>query len=101
MISQGTSAQELEASVITQFNDMLASSLENFISSNPGSVGKIVDTQAPFLAVINNPTAYGAANATCFDSDGVTCVWWNNYHPGQAIQKLVAEAVASAWSSFF
>lgn len=101
MISQGTSATQLEATVITQFNSMLASSLTSFLNANPGSVGKIIDTQAPFLTAINNPTAYGAADATCFAADGTSCLWWNNYHPGQAIHKLVAQAVAAGWSSFF
>lgn len=56
-----------------------------------------VDTQAPFNTAINNPTAYGAPNAVCYNANGVSCLWWNNYHPGQAIQKLVAQAAIAAW----
>src|SRR5690348_11349985 len=101
MLSQSASAQQLEASVITQYNNALASNLASFLQSNPGAVGKIVDTGAAFNKVINNPTAYGAADATCYNSDGVSCVWWNNYHPALAVHKVVAEAVAEAWKGSF
>jgi len=52
---------------------------------------------------VDNPTAFGAnsTGATCFDSDGSTCLWWNNYHPGLAIQKLVGAAVAESWKGSF
>lgn len=101
MLGQSASAQQLEASVITQYNDALASNLASFLQSHPGAVGKIVDTGAAFNKVINNPTAYGAADATCYNSDGVSCVWWNNYHPALAVHKVVAEAVAEAWKGSF
>lgn len=28
-------------------------------------------------------------------------LWFNNYHPGVQIQRLVAAAVARSWSGFF
>lgn len=101
MLAESTADQDLEATVITQYNDLLVSNLASFVESNSGSTGVVVDTQAPFNTVINDPTAYGAANATCYDDDGTTCVWWNNYHPAMAIHKLVAEAVAAAFSGTF
>jgi hypothetical protein len=57
--------------------------------------------------VLDNPTAYGYANSSvgsCYDSDGSTCVWWNNYHPGYVYHNLQANdmvphlaALGSAW----
>jgi hypothetical protein len=38
--------------------------------------------------------------ATCFNNDGHTCLWWNNYHPGVKIQNAVAHAVAETVDFF-
>jgi phospholipase/lecithinase/hemolysin len=86
---------------IDEYNTELAARLAAFSSKNTGVTAKIVDTAAPFNKAINNPTAYGAPNATCYNSDGTSCLWFNNYHPGIAINKLVAEAVAEAWEGSF
>lgn len=90
-----------EASIITEYNDALASGLANFSSANSGVTAKLIDTSIPFQTAIDNPTAYGAPNATCYNSDGTSCLWYNDYHPGIAINKLVAEAVATAWEGIF
>lgn len=63
---------------------LVATNLANFTSVNTGVTAKLVNTTTAFQAVIDDPTTYGAANATCFDDDGTTCVWWNNYHPALA-----------------
>lgn len=86
-----------EASLVTAlatYNDFLASKLTTFTAENSGVSSWIVNTSIPFYEAINNPTAYGAPNNTCYDDDGVSCLWFNNYHPGIAIQGLVADAVA-------
>lgn len=101
MISQGSSSQSSEATAITLWNQELTTKVATFKSNNAGSTTWIYDTQTPFNTAISNPTSYGATDATCYNSDGTTCLWWNNYHPGQAIQKLVAEGVASALSGTF
>lgn len=83
----------------------LTSYASNFQTTNDGSSVWIVDTHSIFLMALNDPNAYGAANASCFDADGTTCLWWNNYHPAEAIHKLVAEQIVStlqsAGSDFF
>lgn len=94
MLDEGAAADAQEAAAITQYNNLLATNLANFTSSHTGVTAKIVNTTTAFQTVIDNPTAYGAANATCFDDDGSTCVWWNNYHPGLASKSLVAESSA-------
>jgi phospholipase/lecithinase/hemolysin len=40
--------------------------------------------------ILNNPQTYGFPNATCINDDGTSCLWWNNYHPGQKYHKLQA-----------
>jgi phospholipase/lecithinase/hemolysin len=101
MLAEAASSQTLEAQTIATFNSELASSAASFASANSGTKYWVYDTQVPFNTAINNPTAYGAADATCYNSDGVTCLWWNNYHPGQAIQTLVAKGVAAALKGTF
>jgi phospholipase/lecithinase/hemolysin len=101
MLSQGTSATTAEAAVIAKYNNLMATYLVNFKSKNSGVTATIVDTQAPFNKALDNPTAYGAPNATCYNSDGTSCLWFNDYHPGIAIQDLTAQAVASALKGSF
>lgn len=117
MLGQSSSAQSLEASVISQYNSLVRSKASAFKSANPGTTIWVVDTQLPFSTALNNPMAYGAPNNSCYNSNGVSCLWWvslllkwgiswllyrwNNYHPGMAIQKLVAQAVVAALKGTF
>jgi hypothetical protein len=79
-----------EAPSISVFNTQLANVILNFSSTHSDAVIASVDTQTPFNTALSNPTVYGAPDATCYNANGVSCLWWNNYHPGQVIQKLVA-----------
>lgn len=101
MLQQASSARDAEATVIANYNKVLASSLAKFTSANSGVTAKIVDTTTPFMTAIKNPTAYGSPDATCYNADGKSCLWFNDYHPGYAINELVAQAVASAWKGSF
>ncbi|KAF3013731.1 hypothetical protein E8E14_006402 [Neopestalotiopsis sp. 37M] len=94
MLENDASSEASLVSAISTYNDFVSSKLDTFKSANSDVTTWIVDTSAPFYEAINNPTAYGAPNATCFNADGTSCLWFNNYHPGIAIQGLVAEAVA-------
>lgn len=87
---------------IETYNTDLVSNFATFKSSYSGVTGTVFNTSDAFWTVIDNPTAYGASSdTTCSNTDGTTCVWYDNYHPGQAIQKLVAEGLVSALSGIF
>ncbi|KAJ4415804.1 hormone-sensitive lipase HSL [Neurospora sp. IMI 360204] len=101
MIGEGATTVATQKVAIAKYNSLLASRLEAFLEVNCDATGKVVDTVAPFETAIKNPTTYGAPDATCFNEDGVSCLWFNNYHPGVQIQKLVAQAVKSAFTGTF
>ncbi|KAF2263939.1 carbohydrate esterase family 16 protein [Lojkania enalia] len=101
VMRQSKAAQELEASVIEQFNTALADRTSKFLGSHPGAKVVIVNTRTPFDAAINDPTKYGATNAICYNSNGKTCLWHDDYHPGLEIHRLVAEAVVQSWDGSF
>ncbi|TEY68313.1 hypothetical protein BOTCAL_0120g00100 [Botryotinia calthae] len=101
MLAYGDSVTSSEASVISAYNTELSARVSAFKTANSGITTYVFDTQVPFNTALNAPATYGATNATCFDADGMTCLWWNNFHPGQAIQKLVAEGVAGQVSGEF
>jgi phospholipase/lecithinase/hemolysin len=101
MLDESADARSQERTVIEEYNSLLASRLAAFKAANSGVTGVIIDTSVPFNTAIANPTAYGAPNATCYNADGASCLWFNNYHPGIAINKLVAEDVAKAWKGSF
>jgi phospholipase/lecithinase/hemolysin len=81
---------------INSYNSGLASRLASFKSSNSGvNIAVVVDTSIAFDTATANPNKYGAPNASCENSNGVSCLWWDQLHPGQQIQKLFASTVAS------
>lgn len=86
---------------ITNWNGQLATRAAAFVAANAGANVTLVDTQAPWQKAIANPTAYGATDATCVNANGKSCLWFNTYHPAQAIHKLVAQAVADAFAGTF
>ncbi|KAB8299288.1 hypothetical protein EYC80_001366 [Monilinia laxa] len=100
-ISQGTAVQASLETAILQYNAAIVSRVAEFKAANAGSTVWVYDTQTPFLAAISNPTVYGSADATCINSDGVSCLWWNNYHPGQIIHKLIAQGLAALLKGTF
>jgi phospholipase/lecithinase/hemolysin len=93
--AEGSATQTQEGAAVTHYNGLLTAAAASFKSANSGSTVYVYDTTTPFMTAIDNPTAYGAPDSTCYNADGVSCLWWNNYHPGQAIHKLVAEGVAA------
>jgi phospholipase/lecithinase/hemolysin len=88
-------------SAISNWNAQLPTRVASFKTANPEANVTIVDTSPPWEAALANPKAYGAPDATCTNSNGKSCLWFNSYHPGTAIQKLVAQAVAAALNGTF
>ncbi|KAK6200653.1 hypothetical protein LQW54_009696 [Pestalotiopsis sp. IQ-011] len=86
---------------ITAYDDALDTRLETFKSANSAVTAQLIATEASFEAVLSDPTAYGATDATCSNTDGTTCVWYDGYHAGQAIHRLVAQAFAEALTGTF
>ncbi|KAK4223487.1 hypothetical protein QBC38DRAFT_516820 [Podospora fimiseda] len=101
MIDQGEWVTETEAASIAKYNAAITAHLAAFTEANPGVVAKIVDTAVPFNTALDNPTEYGSPDATCYNGDGRSCLWFNDYHPGIEINRLVASAVADAWRGPF
>ncbi|OIW22997.1 hypothetical protein CONLIGDRAFT_687074 [Coniochaeta ligniaria NRRL 30616] len=88
-------------SAITLWNSQLLTRVTAFLTSSPEANITLVDTQEPWNTVIADPKSYGAPDATCVNANGKSCLWYNSYHPGQAIHKVVAQAVASALKGSF
>lgn len=61
-----------------QYNAALKERVERFAKANKGVEVKVVETTGPFMEAIEDPKAYGAENATCFDESGTKCLWWND-----------------------
>lgn len=41
--------------------------------------------------ILDDPAEYGYQDATCMNTDGSSCVWWNNLHPGWKYHQHQAE----------
>jgi phospholipase/lecithinase/hemolysin len=101
MIERGSEVVAQETAAVEKYNSLLATYLSRFLSSNTHSRAKLIHTRRPFDTAINNPTAYGAPNATCVNWDGTSCLWRDPYHPGVAIQNLTAQHVLTELEGWF
>lgn len=95
LLAENTTAQGTTAYAVSSFNQLLTQGAERFNKCNKDTNAILFNTTPSFNEALDNPTAYGAPDATCYSGDGVSCLWWNDFHPGQAIHKLVAGAVAN------
>ncbi|KAJ4387613.1 hypothetical protein N0V93_008209 [Gnomoniopsis smithogilvyi] len=91
--------QDTEKTLIGDLNDRYLARLAEFEEDNVDASVWTLNTTTVFDLALDNPTAYGSPDATCYDGDGTSCLWWNDLHPGQAIQNLVAQAVKNITSS--
>ncbi|KAH8647831.1 hypothetical protein BX600DRAFT_389368 [Xylariales sp. PMI_506] len=99
IMAYGESVEDEVATAIEYYNSLMTSNLKSFNANNSGVSSWIADTWTAFNAALDDPTAYGADNATCYSSDGTSCLWYNDYHPAEAIHKLVAQLVAETVGS--
>ncbi|KAK3314304.1 GDSL lipase/esterase [Apodospora peruviana] len=86
---------------VNSFNSQLATRLATFATQNANVTAVVVESAGPINAAISNPKQYQASDATCQNRNGKSCLWWDNLHPGTAIHKLLAEAVATAFKGSF
>ena len=77
---------------ITAFNQVLRNQAHAFLSAHSGSKISFLNTTQPFSTVLDNPEQHGARSATCWNSDGHSCLWTNGEHPAVAIHQAVSEA---------
>ncbi|RYP12958.1 hypothetical protein DL767_010984 [Monosporascus sp. MG133] len=101
MIGQSQIDLKQLRSDINTYNSDIAQRLAAFKSANRGVTAQVFNTAPYFEVAMNNPKAYGAPDATCINWDGVSCLWHDNYHPGLAIHKLVAQGFVDALTGSF
>lgn len=91
------------SSAIGIYNSLITRTLTSFQSLHPESSFTFVNTTGVFLEALANPEKYGAGKdgATCLNVDGKSCLWWDFFHPGLAIQRGMAEEVVRALKGVF
>ena len=92
---QSSNTQVKEGEAVARYNGLLGRGVEAFKGNNSGVMTWVFDTTVAFETAIKDPKSFGAKDASCYNKDGITCLWFNDYHPGQAIHKLVAQGVAA------
>lgn len=95
MLAQPADSQTQIHAAVDLYNQLLSSHLDAFKKNNTGVTAYLYDTTVPFNQAIANPTAYGSPDATCYNGDGKSCLWFNDYHPGLAINLLIAQGIAT------
>ncbi|OQD71930.1 hypothetical protein PENPOL_c001G04883 [Penicillium polonicum] len=90
VINEGPEAVKTYATWVKAYNDGLQSMIDDFKLSHNDTTIVLYDTWSFMLRILDDPQTYGFPNATCFDDNGTSCIWWNHYHPGQNYHKLQA-----------
>lgn len=97
--ANATTEQDAVRGAIADLNERYLARLAQFEADNADATFWTLNTTTVFDLALDDPTAYGAPDATCYSGDGTSCLWFNDLHPGQAIQNLVAEAVKNVTAS--
>ncbi|CAG8033681.1 unnamed protein product [Penicillium olsonii] len=89
-LAQGTDVVDAHAAWVTSYNNGLEEMIDDFKSNHSGTTTVLYDSWSFMTKILDNPQSYEFPNATCINDDGTSCVWWNDYHPGQKYHKLQA-----------
>ncbi|KAJ5774230.1 hypothetical protein N7457_009126 [Penicillium paradoxum] len=90
VIGSGTSAVNTHATWIKAYNEALDKMVDEFIAGHSGTRTVTYDTWSFMSKILDSPSTYGFTDASCVNSDGETCVWWDAYHPGKKYHALQA-----------
>ncbi|KAL5412115.1 hypothetical protein PMIN06_009621 [Paraphaeosphaeria minitans] len=88
-------------SSISSWNSALKTRTNRFTGANAGVTAQVIETENSFTTALESPSKYGAKDAKCSNADGTTCLWYDGYHAGKAIHKLVAQAFVNALKKSF
>ncbi|KAL3475185.1 GDSL lipase/esterase [Aspergillus californicus] len=88
---QGEATMEQQAAYLEVYNQELQSMVTSLSGNSTEITTVLYDSWSFMTDVLDNPTEYGFQDATCINEDGVTCVWWNDYHPSAKYHQLQAE----------
>lgn len=94
MLGNDEGSQASLVASIKLYNEQLKTGLKAFRKANPSAKAILVDTTDAFKKPVKKPKAYGSPDALCTNTDGVSCLWFDSYHPGVTIERLVAVEVA-------
>ncbi|PKY02527.1 hypothetical protein P168DRAFT_271850 [Aspergillus campestris IBT 28561] len=89
-LGQGEEVVEKHAAYVAAYNKDLAAMVEGFEGEHEGVTAVVYDSWTFMTSVLDNPADSGFPDATCFNEDGTSCVWWNDYHPSAKYQSLQA-----------
>ncbi|CRG87855.1 hypothetical protein PISL3812_04876 [Talaromyces islandicus] len=79
------------AAMLTAYNDGLKNMVHQFSNDHKDATIVLYDSWSFMTRVLDNPTAYGYKDAMCMNTDGSSCLWWNNLHPGWTYHKNQAD----------
>jgi phospholipase/lecithinase/hemolysin len=94
LLAQNATEQVNKRSAVDDYNSLIQAAAHSFHVAKTDATVWLVNTAQPFETALDDPEAFGAPDATCYNSNGISCFWWNDFHPGAAIHKLVAEAIS-------
>ncbi|KAF3387588.1 Acetylesterase [Penicillium rolfsii] len=90
ILNQGESVSQKHAAWTTAYNNGLASMRAEFEDAHGDVETVLYDSWSFMTKILDKPQKYGYPNATCINDNGKSCVWWNDYHPGQKYHRLQA-----------
>ncbi|KAF3932944.1 hypothetical protein ABW20_dc0101913 [Dactylellina cionopaga] len=94
LISGNSGWATQEKAVIATWNSKLQTYITNFKNAHSGSVTYLVDANAQFTMVLNNPTAYGLSTDIKSTGNNQQLFWADVYHPNTVMQDVLAKEVS-------
>ncbi|KAF2757611.1 hypothetical protein EJ05DRAFT_511396 [Pseudovirgaria hyperparasitica] len=73
--------------VTSSWNSAMKKGNSKFQNAHRDAKAQIVDPTDTFNTILNDPTKYGAPNATCYSVSGNPCLWVDFIHPGHELNQ--------------
>ena len=97
--SLGADKQAVYSDWVNTFNGQLGQRIPQFTASHDGAVAATYDYHQWMQVVLDDAPASGFPDGSCVNGDGVSCIWYNDYHVGSRFNQLLAERMLPAMNS--
>jgi len=76
-VNQGPAIAGIVKTNIQIWNSQFKKSAAQWAADHTDTNVKLLNTHSIVANILDNPTKYGAPDATCYNSTGTSCLWWN------------------------
>ncbi|KAJ5171996.1 hypothetical protein N7492_004589 [Penicillium capsulatum] len=98
IIGEGKTKQH--AAWVSAYNDALKTMAKSFNDDHKDAKVVVYDSWSFMSKILDSPQEHGFKDSVCQDKHGVSCVWYNDYHPGKKYHQLQAKDMKQHLEAF-